>query len=217
MAGGGFLFVPPGVLPYRQPTEEEVMHMRPNVWTGLLIACSVALAGCQTPSSDVQLPRRPTKSELQRDSKAALDNLYAAMPFSKTLAPRAKAVLVFPRIVKAGMGIGGQFGDGVLYAGGKVAGYYNTAGASYGLQLGAQRFGYALFFMTAASLQYLKETDGWEVGVGPSLVVVDEGMAKTLTTTTAKEDIYAFIFGQEGLMAGLGIQGNKITPINPAP
>ena len=85
------------------------------------------------------------------------------------------------------------------------------AGASVGLQAGAQTFGYALFFMNDNALAQLDKNDGFEVGVGPSVVVMDEGKAKTLTTTTAKDDIYAFIFGQKGLMAGLGIQGNKIT------
>jgi lipid-binding SYLF domain-containing protein len=79
------------------------------------------------------------------------------------------------------------------------------------LQAGLQEFGYALVFMTDAALQYLDRSEGFEIGVGPSIVVVDEGVAKTLTTTTAREDVYAFIFGQEGLMAGLGLQGSKIT------
>jgi lipid-binding SYLF domain-containing protein len=72
-----------------------------------------------------------------------------------------------------------------------------------------------MFFMNANALAQLDKADGFEVGVGPTVVVVDQGMAKTLTTTTMKDDIYAFIFGQKGLMAGLGIQGNKITKINP--
>jgi len=72
-----------------------------------------------------------------------------------------------------------------------------------------------MFFMNANALAQLNKAEGFEVGVGPSVVVVDEGMAKTMTTTTGKDDIYAFIFGQKGLMAGIGIQGNKITKINP--
>ena len=84
-----------------------------------------------------------------------------------------------------------------------------------GLQAGAQQFGYALFFMNEKALAQLDKTEGFEVGVGPSVVVMDEGMAKSTTTTTMKDDIYAFIFGQKGLMAGLGIQGNKITRIQP--
>ncbi|HZY08548.1 MAG TPA: YSC84-related protein, partial [Ilumatobacteraceae bacterium] len=84
-----------------------------------------------------------------------------------------------------------------------------------GLQAGAQTFGYALFFMNANALAQLDKADGFEVGVGPTVVVMDEGKAKTMTTTTAKDDIYAFIFSQKGLMAGLGVQGNKITKITP--
>jgi lipid-binding SYLF domain-containing protein len=92
-------------------------------------------------------------------------------------------------------------------------GYYSTVAASYGLQAGAQSFGYALFFITDKALDYLKKSEGWEIGVGPSIVIVDEGIAKSLTTTTAKSDIYAFFFDQKGLMAGLGLQGSKITRI----
>ena len=98
---------------------------------------------------------------------------------------------------------------------GKAVAYYNTAGASIGLQADAQQNGYAMFFMNDEALAQLDKAGGFEVGVGPTVVVVDEGKAKTMTTTTAKDDIYAFIFGQKGLMAGLGIQGNKITKINP--
>ena len=95
----------------------------------------------------------------------------------------------------------------------KTVGYYKTVAASYGLQIGVQSFGYALFFMTDSSLEYLEESDGWEIGVGPSIVIVDEGFAKSLTTTTGKSDIYAFFFDQKGLMAGAGLQGTKITKV----
>jgi lipid-binding SYLF domain-containing protein len=91
--------------------------------------------------------------------------------------------------------------------------YYSTGGVSYGLQAGAQTYGYAMFFMNEAALKQLDKADGFEIGVGPSVVVMDEGMAKTMTTTTMKDDIYAFVFGQKGLMAGVGLQGNKITRI----
>ena len=93
--------------------------------------------------------------------------------------------------------------------------YYKTTGASFGLQAGGQKYGYAMFFMNAKALDEFVNANGFEVGVGPSVVLVDEGMAKTTTTSTLKDDIYAFVFGQKGLMAGLGIQGNKITKITP--
>lgn len=153
--------------------------------------------------------------QLSRDAKATLQKLYARVPLAKSLGPKAHAILVFPEILKAGLIVGGQYGEGALLQGGTAIGYYNTAGASYGLQAGAQKYGYAMFFMNARALQGLESSEGFEVGVGPSVVVVDEGMAKQTTTKTLDKDVYAFVFGQKGLMAGLGIQGNKITKINP--
>jgi lipid-binding SYLF domain-containing protein len=154
-------------------------------------------------------------AELARDANASLQQLYASVPAAKALGPNAQAILVFPKVTKAGLGVGGQFGEGALLQKGKAVAYYNTAGASIGLQAGAQQYGYAMFFMNANALAQLDKADGFEVGIGPTVVLVDEGKAKTMTTTTAKDDIYAFIFGQKGLMAGLGVQGNKITKINP--
>jgi lipid-binding SYLF domain-containing protein len=154
-------------------------------------------------------------AELSRDAHAALDSLTAEVAGAKALGAQARAILVFPRITKAGLGIGGLHGDGALIRGGKTVAYYSTSGGSFGLQAGVQTYGYALFFMNDKALQQLDKASGFEVGVGPSVVVMDEGMAKNTTTTTMKEDIYAFIFGQKGLMAGLGIQGNKITKIDP--
>ena len=155
------------------------------------------------------------KAKIERDAREALSELYASTPAAKDLGKTAKAVLVFPSILKAGLIIGGQGGNGALFVDGKIAGFFNTAAASYGLQAGAQEFSYAMFLMTDNAIATLKERDGWEVGVGPSVVMVDEGVAKSLTTTTASNDVYAFIFGQTGLMAGIGIQGSKITRINP--
>ena len=88
------------------------------------------------------------------------------------------AVLVFPGILKAGLGVGGQYGEGVLFKGGKAVGYYNTAGASVGLQAGGQKYGYALFFLNNETLKALDQANGFEIGVGPSVVVADEGMGK---------------------------------------
>lgn len=153
-------------------------------------------------------------SALQRDARQALTSLTSGNQAARLLSKQAKAVLVFPHMLKAGFLFGGQIGEGVLFKGGKVAGYYNSVAASYGLQAGGQTFGYALFFMNSGALSYLDESDGWEVGVGPSVVVVDQGMGKSMTSTTLTQDVYAFIFDQKGLMAGLGIQGSKITRID---
>ncbi len=105
-------------------------------------------------------------------------------------------------------------GRGVLFKKGKRAGFYNTSGASYGLQAGAQKFGYALFFMTDAAVGYLDKSEGWELGTAPNIVILDKGAASGISTTTAQSDMYAFFFDQKGLMAGLGLQGTKITRIN---
>jgi lipid-binding SYLF domain-containing protein len=150
---------------------------------------------------------------LDRDSQAALKALYEKTPAAKALGAKAKGILVFPRIVKAGFIVGGQGGEGALIRNGKTVGYFGTGGMSVGLQAGAQSFGYALFLMSDAALNHVKSTDGWEIGVGPSVVIVDAGMARALTTTTAHSDIYAFFFDQKGLMAGMGLQGTKIYPI----
>jgi lipid-binding SYLF domain-containing protein len=150
----------------------------------------------------------------EADANAALKQLYLDTPAAKMIGDKAKAVLVFPNIVKAGFIVGAHYGEGVLLVNGKLVAHYNSVAASYGLQAGVQSFGYAMFLMTDKALQYLDKSDGWELGVGPSIVVVDLGKAKSLTTTTLKDDVYAFIFDQKGLMAGLGLQGSKITKLD---
>jgi lipid-binding SYLF domain-containing protein len=103
------------------------------------------------------------------------------------LADKAVAVLVFPSIVKGGFIIGGQFGDGALRKHGKTVTYYRSLAASYEFQAGVQEFGYVLFFMDDASVQYLDNSAGWELGSGPSLVVLDEGFVKSFSTTTLQK------------------------------
>lgn len=178
----------------------------------VMLAWALMLAGCQSPGGTLT---GGAAAQTDRDVHIALTKLYDSTPEARQLAGRAKGILVFPNIVKAGFLFGGQYGSaGALLKGGRTVGYYNTVAASYGLQAGVQSFSYALFFMSDSALKYLDNSDGWEIGVGPSIVVVDAGAAKSLTTTTAKSDVYAFIFGQKGLMAGVGLQGSKITKIN---
>jgi lipid-binding SYLF domain-containing protein len=136
------------------------------------------------------------------------------VPNSRQIANQAKGILVFPNIVKAGFLWGAQYGEGALRRKGRTVGYYNTVAASYGLQAGIQSFGYTLFFMTDSALQYLETSGGFELGTGPSIVILDEGAARAFTSTTAQKDIYAVFFQQRGLMGGLGIQGTKISRID---
>ncbi len=154
-------------------------------------------------------------SQIDREVDAALAELYRTTPSAKDLAKHAKGILVFPSIVKAGFIVGAQYGKGAMRKGSKTSGYYNIVAGSYGLQAGAQSFSYVMFFMSGSALSQLDSSSGFEIGVGPSVVVLDEGMARSLTTTTMRHDFYAFVFGQEGLMAGMGLQGSKITLVNP--
>jgi lipid-binding SYLF domain-containing protein len=156
-------------------------------------------------------------SAINRDATAALTNLYKNNPGAKSLGDKAVAVLVFPSIVKGGFIVAGLYGDGALRKRGKTVAYYRSLAASYGFQAGIQNYGYVLFFMDDASVKYLENSDGWELGTGPSLVVLDTGFGKNLSTTTLQKGVYAFIFDQKGLMGGFGIQGSKITKINPNP
>ena len=153
--------------------------------------------------------------QIDADASQALRTLYATHPNAKELGQRAKAILIFPKIYKGGLLIGGQSGDGALRVGGRTVGYYNISAASFGLQAGGQRFSYALFFMTDSALNYLEKSDGWAIGSGPSVVVMDKGAAASATSTSLTQDVYAFPFGQKGLMAGLGLEGSKITRIHP--
>ena len=152
-------------------------------------------------------------AEIDSAADRALAALLKENPGAAAIAEKSKGVLVFPSVLKAGLLIGGQYGEGALRINGATKGYYSTVAVSYGLQAGGQQFGYAMFLMTDEAVNYLESSDGWEVGVGPSIVVVDKGAGMSTTTTTVKSDVYAYIFNQEGLMAGLGLQGSKISPI----
>jgi lipid-binding SYLF domain-containing protein len=159
--------------------------------------------------------RAATASELRASASAALRKLYAKSGRARELSRKARGVLVFPRILKAGFVFGGQGGEGVLFEGGRVAGYYSIGAASFGFQAGAQVYGYALFFITQSALDYLKKSEGFAIGTGPTVVVLKAGAAKEADTTTITQDVYAISFNQEGLMGSLSLEGSKITRIHP--
>jgi len=194
----------------KQMRIETVLPKRSLVLSSMLVI-TVALITTWSAGSAIAA----SASEIDRNATQALYTLYNTTPGAKALGDKAKAILIFPSIVKGGFIVAGQFGDGALRKGGRTVGYYRSVAASYGFQAGAQSFGYVLFFMDEASLQYLNKSDGWELGSGPSLVVLDKGFGKNLSTTTMQKGVYAFIFNQKGLMGGIGIQGSKITKINP--
>ncbi|MCG7324755.1 YSC84-related protein [Achromobacter sp. ACRQX] len=159
--------------------------------------------------------RAASAAEIGADAMAALEQLYSQDPRMRELGKQAVAVLVFPDIIKGGFLVGGERGSGALIRRGQVEGFYSISALSFGFQAGAQQFSYALFFMNEPALAYLDQSDGWSLGAGPSLVVVDQGYAATISTTTLTQDVYAVPFGEQGLMAGMGLQGSKISRMDP--
>ena len=174
-----------------------------------LALTSTALIPAMVP----QAAEAATKADIDSDAMTALNSLYTSNPTAKTIGSKAKAILVFPSIVKAGLVFGGAYGEGELLANGGIENYYNSFSGSWGLQAGVQSYGYVVFLMSDKSVQYLHDSSGLEIGVGPTVVVVDDGVARNLSTSTLKDDAYAFIFDQKGLMAGVSIEGTKISKI----
>ncbi len=175
----------------------------------LIVALMTAVVAVSMPRSGFAA----SAAGIDRDVTNALADLYKQSPKAKELGKKAKGILVFPGIVKGGFIFGGQYGEGALRKKGKTVGYYNTVALSWGLQAGLQKYAYAMFFMTEPASKYLDNSSGWEVGGAPNIVVVDKGLAGSLSTTTLQNAIYVFFFHQNGLMAGLGLQGTKISRI----
>lgn len=192
---------------------QKRQYFRPIMCLFLMVL--TMLAGCQSTGGSTQADFRTNAAQIDREVNAALAKLYQTTPTARTLAAKAKGILVFPNVVKAGFIGGAEYGKGAMRRNGRTTGYYNIVAGSYGFQAGVQSFSYAMFFMNDAALASLESSKGFEVGVGPNIVVLDEGMAKTVTNTTLRDDVYAFVFGQRGLMAGVGLQGSKITRVNP--
>ncbi len=185
-----------------------------GVMVSIVFLAVSMLTGCQSTGGQ-QAHTVNNAAQIDRDVQNALTKLYETIPEARQIGARARGILVFPNVVKAGFIGGAEFGKGAMLNGRRTTGYYNIVAGSYGLQAGVQSFGYAMFFMNDQAIESLNSNDGFEVGVGPNIVILDEGKAKKVTNTTLRDDVYAFVFGQRGLMAGLGLQGSKISRINP--
>ncbi|WP_420383724.1 YSC84-related protein [Novosphingobium sp.] len=179
-----------------------------------LTTALVAMAAVTAP---VAIPAAQARSaaEIAAQGQSSLRHLEATEPQARFYAKHARAVLVFPSIFKAGLVFGGESGNGVLLIDGRPAGFYNLSGGTWGLQIGAEKFSYALYFMNDTSLRYLRKSAGFAVGTGPSVAVINKGAAVAADTTTIAKDVYAFPYREKGLMADLTLQGTKITPIHP--
>lgn len=155
-------------------------------------------------------------ARIDQSANAALANLYASQPRFRELEVAARSMLVFPRITSAGFVVGGRGGDGVLRSHGRSSAYYNISAGSIGLQAGIQVFSYVMYLMTQRALDQLDDNAGWTLGAGPTLVVADAGFAANMDTRTLTQDVYATTFGQQGLMAGVSLEGARIRRIRPS-
>jgi lipid-binding SYLF domain-containing protein len=145
---------------------------------------------------------------------AALTRFDQEVPAGRPLLAKAKGVLVFPHVIKAGFGIGGEYGEGALRVHGRSVGYYNTVSASIGLQIGAQSRVEMILFMTDEALERFQRSDGWEVGVDGSVALVRIGVAGEIDTNNISEPVIGFVFGEQGLMANLSLEGAKISKLD---
>jgi len=135
------------------------------------------------------------------------------VPGGKAFLQRAKGVLVFPNVLKAGFWIGGEYGEGALRTDGVTRGYYSTAAASIGLQAGAQSKAIVIVFMTEAALLKFQRSEGWKVGVDGSVALVEWGAAEDINTLDIQDPIVGFVFSNKGLMVNLTLEGSKLTRI----
>ncbi len=173
-----------------------------------------ALVGCASSMSSTPDEQSAKRAQIDSAADAALSQLLAEDPAAKTLAGRAKGIAIFPNIVKAGLGVGGETGDGVLRVGGKSVAYYNTSGASIGLQIGAQSYSQVLMFLTDDALARFRDSSGWQAGVDGSVAVLKTGASGKIDTTNISDPVVGFVFGQEGLMADATIEGSKYTKLD---
>ena len=184
-------------------------NMYTRKFSQILMAASLLL-GMWMPSASFAA----SKEEIDTNVDVALEQFYKESEAGKRLAGRAKGLLVFPKVVKAGIGIGGEYGEGALIIGGSKVAYYNTAAASIGFQLGAQVKSQIIMFMTNDALDTFRSSDGWEAGVDGSVAVVEFGSGGEISSNTAQEPIIGFIFSNKGLMFNLTFEGSKMTKID---
>jgi lipid-binding SYLF domain-containing protein len=177
----------------------------------VLATAFFALAACTSSSPSDRVAH---KAEIDAGADAALSKLYAENPAAKELASRAKGIAIFPNIVKGGLGVGGESGDGVLHVGGKPVAYYNTSGASLGLQAGIQSYSQVLMFLTEPALASFRDSSGWEAGVDGSVAVLQSGASGKLDTTNISDPVVGYVFGEQGLMADAAIEGSKYTKLD---
>lgn len=179
---------------------------------GLAAACVALWATCSALAAAPAAAA--TATEIDARVRGALETLYERSPAARELASKASGILVFPRVIKAGFGVGGEFGEGSLLVGGTPVQYYRVAGASVGFQIGGQARSQVLMFMTDEALAGFRASNGWEVGVDGSVAVVEFGVGEALTSHSARDPIIGFVFGNKGLMYNLSLEGSRFWKVD---
>jgi len=175
----------------------------------ILILLTVAVSIYTIPPAEAA-----SKTEINAKVNTTMSSFYTQVKSGKELANKAIAILVFPEVFKAGFGIGGEYGEGAMLERGKTTGYYSTAAASIGFQIGAQMKSQVIMFMTREALKGFKASDGWKAGVDGSVALVTVGAGGEIDTNTVKDPVIGFIFSNKGLMYNLTFEGAKITKID---
>lgn len=173
----------------------------------LFLAALIVMGSAAAPA------RAASAGEIDSEVDRALD-AFQKIEGAKAFLSVSEGALVFPKVYKAGIGIGGEYGEGALRVGGKTVDYYSTAAASFGFQLGAQAKSIVILFMKTSALQQFRESEGWKVGVDGSVALVDLGVGAAVDTTNIKDPVIGFVFGQKGLMYNLTLEGAKFTKLD---
>ena len=178
---------------------------------------TLVVAVCVCLASTLMLPsagHAKTAQEIDAGVNAVLDRFATQVKNANQFLQTAKGVLVFAGVFKAGIGIGGEYGEGALRIGGKTAAYYSIGAASIGLQLGAQKKDIIIVFLQEEALKKFQVSQGWQVGVDGSVVIVDLGAGASIDTTKINQPVVGFVIGQKGLMYNLTLEGSKISKLN---
>ncbi|NVD72741.1 twin-arginine translocation pathway signal [Duganella sp. BJB488] len=182
--------------------------------TAALMLAGLALGGCTTTTTAGKADSSAVRTEIEQGAYSTLERLYAEVKGSRELVRKSAGVLVFPRVLAAGLVVGGEYGKGVLRTGGQSVDYYSVASVSVGFQAGAQSKAVVLLFMTREALDKFRNSKGWTAGVDGSVALLKVGANGEIDTTTANNPVQALVLTNAGLMANLNLEGTKITKLN---
>jgi lipid-binding SYLF domain-containing protein len=194
-----------------RPMEVVVQRRHFLLKTAAVAAAGLAVAGCTTTPKSADTDNTRRRREIDAGIDSALTRLYGTVPGSRELVAKASGALIFPSVIAAGLGVGGQYGEGGLRVRGTVSDYYNVASISVGLQIGAQSKAIFFLFMTPEALDKFRRSEGWAAGVDASVAVLKVGANGAVDTTSATGPVVAFVLTNAGLMANLTLEGTKVT------